>query len=60
MIIRINNAEKRIILDSGSTEETFWYDNLLYHDDGIDVVRNNKVFMVIPHNYGVKIYEDTE
>lgn len=60
MIIRINNTEKRIILDSGCTEETFWFDDLLSHDESIYVRRNNKVFMVIPHNYGVKIYEDAE
>lgn len=60
MIIRINKDTNTIILDSGSTEETFWFDDLLYHDEGIDVTRNKKVFMVIPRNYGVIIYENAE
>ena len=60
MIIRINKAEKRIILDSGFTEETFWYDELRYYDTELDVYRQGKCFMVIPRNYGVKIYEDAE
>ena len=60
MIIRINETENRIILDSGCKEETFWYDSLLYQDECLEVVRNGEVFMVIPHNYGVIIYEDAE
>lgn len=60
MIIRINKTEKLIILDSGSTEETFWYDELKYCEDEIDVFRQGKCFMVIPNNYGIRIYEDAE
>lgn len=60
MIIRINKAKKRIILDSGFAEETFWYDELRYCDKEIDVFRQGKCFMIIPRNYGVKIYEDAE
>lgn len=60
MIIRINKTEKRIILDSGCTEETFWYDELRYCEEEIDVFRQGECFMIIPHSYGVKIYEDAE
>ena len=60
MIIRINEAEKRIILDSGVTEETFWYDRLQYFDTEIAVYRQGECFMIIPSNYGVRIYEDYE
>lgn len=60
MIIRINREEKRVILDSGSTQETFWYDTLSYSEIEIDVKRNNETFMIIPANYGIIIYEDAE
>lgn len=60
MIIRINKAEKCIILDSGGREEVFWFDELRYCDDEIDVYRREECFMVIPYSYGVKIYEDAE
>ena len=60
MIIRINTKEKRIILDSGSTQETFWYDTLSYDEAEIEIKRNNTPFMFIPYNYGIIIYEDAE
>lgn len=60
MIIRINKTEKQVILDFGCTQETYWYDELKYSDVEIDVYRRGKCFMVIPNNYGIKIYEDTE
>ena len=60
MIIRINREEKRVILDSGSTQEPFWYDTLSYSSTEIVVKRNNETFMVIPYNYGIIIYEDAE
>lgn len=60
MIIRINETEKRIILDSSSTEETFWYDEIKYHDDEISVYRRKERFMIIPSKYGIIIYEDAE
>ena len=60
MIIRINETEKRIILDSGSTEEAFWYDEIKYYDDEISVYRRKECFMIIPSKYGIIIYEDAE
>lgn len=60
MIIRINRTEKQIILDFGSMQEAYWYDELRYCDEEIDVYRQGKCFMVIPYSYGVKIYEDVE
>lgn len=47
-------------MDSGSTEETFWYDEIKYHDDEIGVYRRKECFMIIPHKYGIIIYEDAE
>lgn len=59
MIIRINREEKRVILDSGSTQETFWYDTLSYGEAEIEIKRNNTPFM-LSHITTVLSYTKTQ
>lgn len=60
MIIRINEEDKTISLDNGSTEEYYWYDLLVATEQNLTVYRGLEVMMVIPLNYGIIIYENAE
>lgn len=62
MVIKICESENTVTLDSGSTEEHYWYSEMEWTDEVIWFYRgtSKRPFMSIPINYGVIVYEDEE
>lgn len=62
MVIIICESENTVTLDSGSTEEHYWYSRMEHTNEAICFYRGRSInpFMTIPINYGVIVYEDEE